>query len=94
MTDAGKIYICRRYLRGEYKNRLDDLKQLNRDTFASATEEVQLTSTLFEGGSAGGVVKFDKMILLSAIGDLLAEWDTAADPEPTPPAGIVQQFSA
>jgi hypothetical protein len=94
MTDADKILICRRFLRGEYKDRLAELKTLYQTTFATATEEVTLTSTSFEGGMTGGQMKFDKMILLAAIGDLLADVDPDALPEHPPGGGFVQQFSA
>lgn len=54
---------------------LADLKQLATDTFADATETVTITSTSFEGGSAGGQIAFPKDILGVAIEELIAEID-------------------
>lgn len=79
MADRDKLNYCVNYLRREYPStRLDDLKALARDVFASATEEVALTTTSFEGGAAGGQIKFDKTLLGLAIEKLLAEYGGAA----------------
>lgn len=74
-TDAEKKDTCRRFLRREYAGKLADLKNLARSVFADASEEVALTTASFEGGSGGGQIKFDKMTLLAAIEDVIAELD-------------------
>ncbi|CAN5459252.1 hypothetical protein BH20VER3_BH20VER3_00580 [soil metagenome] len=54
---------------------LDDLRQLAADTFASASDEVTINTVSYEGGSAGGQVKFEKVLVGIALEELLAELD-------------------
>ena len=50
-----------------------ELEALAASTFASATEEVTITSIGTEGTSSSGQVTMPKWLLLQAIEDLLAE---------------------
>jgi len=95
--DALKHSAVLQYLRRYYYVSGDTwnvaaLKTLANEVFASATEEVAITSTASELGSAGGILKFDKAILLSAIETLLLEVDPDNTPLP-PSAGYIPDFS-
>ena len=68
--------------------RLADLKTLAADTFASASDEVAINSVTYEGGSAGGQIKFEKALLGIALEELIAELDPDyVAPFPTAPIG-------
>lgn len=70
-----------------------DLRTLRDTAFPVATRTVTITSTSTEAGGAGaGEVTFDKMTLVAALNDLIAE----ADPVSQPPArgrGFQPDFS-
>lgn len=77
------------YLRDKYWNAdteewdVEDLRTMRDTAFASATRTVTITSTSTEAGGAGaGEITFDKMTLVAALNDLIAE----ADPSSQPPA--------
>lgn len=70
------LSYCLAYLRRKYTvANLADLKTLADDVFASATDEVAINTVTYEGGSAGGQIVFDKVILGQAIEQLIAEID-------------------
>lgn len=85
-------YLRRYYYQGNDTWNLVALKALATEAFASATDEVAITNTASELGSAGGIFKFDKAILLSAIETLLLEVDPDNTPLP-PSAGYIPDFS-
>ena len=71
--DALKIAGVKSYLR---RNKtLVELKALSDSTFASATEEVTITSIGTEGSSTSGQVSFPKWLLLQALEELISELD-------------------
>jgi hypothetical protein len=68
--DHQKISGIKAYLR--YKS-LAELQPLADAIFASATEEVTITGTNADGGSASGEVTFPKWLFLQAVMDVRAE---------------------
>lgn len=73
--DSEKIAGVKSYLR---RNKtLLELKALADSTFASATEEVTITSIGTEGSSTSGQVSFPKWLLLQALEEIIAELDPA-----------------
>jgi hypothetical protein len=75
--DSEKIAGVKSYLR---RNKtLVELKALADSTFASATEEVTITSIGTEGSNTSGQVSFPKWLLLQALEELISE----LDPSPT-----------
>lgn len=91
MSDADKVEYCYSYLYRKYRDDLPGLKALADEVFASATDEVAITSTSYEGGSASGTIKFDKAILGLAIERVLAELDP--DGTPAKPIGKVYKIN-
>ncbi len=71
MTDQQKISGVKSYLRRTKSTA--ELEALADTAFASATEEVVITSIGTEGSSTSGQVSFPKWLLLQAIEELLAE---------------------
>ena len=71
MTELDKISGVKSFLRRTKSNA--ELEALALSTFASATEEVVITSIGTEGTSSSGQVSFPKWLLLQAIEDLLTE---------------------
>ena len=71
MTELDKISGVKSFLRRTKTTA--ELEALALSTFASATEEVVITSIGTEGTSSSGQVSFPKWLLLQAIEDLLAE---------------------
>lgn len=77
------------YLREEYWDAeeeewdVDALRALRTTAFAAATRTVTITSTSTQaGGAAAGEVTFDKMTLVAALNELIAEADPASQPPP------------
>jgi hypothetical protein len=68
--DHEKISGIKSYLR--YKS-IEELQALSDAIFASATEEVTITGTAAEGGSANGEVAFPKWLYLEAVMDVRKE---------------------
>jgi hypothetical protein len=85
-------YLRRYYYLGDDTWNVVALKTLATEAFAAATDEVSITNTSSELGSAGGIFKFDKAILLAAIETLLAEVDPDNTPL-APPSGYIPDFS-
>lgn len=82
------LSYCLSYLRRKYTvANLADLKVLADEVFASATDEVTINTVSYEGGSAGGQIKFDKVILGQAIEQLIAEIDPDYVAPPFVPTG-------
>ena len=73
--DSEKIAGVKSYLRRNKS--LAELKALADSTFASATEEVTITSIGTEGSSTSGQVSFPKWLLLQALEELISELDPA-----------------
>jgi hypothetical protein len=71
VTDAQKISGVKSFLRRTKTTA--ELEALAASTFASATEEVIITSIGTEGSSTSGQVSFPKWLLLQAVEELLAE---------------------
>lgn len=71
MTDAQKISGVKSFLRRTKTTA--ELEALAASTFASATEEVIITSIGTEGSSTSGQVSFPKWLLLQAVEELLSE---------------------
>lgn len=77
-----KMYLGRKFetggggivLRGQtYAEGTDGLKLLADAVFATAQEEIVITSTSFEGGASSGQVRFSRTQLLTAIEELLQD---------------------
>lgn len=68
--DHHKVSGIKSYLR--YKS-LAELQALSDSIFASATEEVTITGTSAEGGSANGEVVFPKWLYLECVMDVRKE---------------------
>jgi len=68
--DHEKVSGIKSYLR--YKS-LEELQALADTIFASATEEVTITGTAAEGGSANGEVAFPKWVYLECVMDVRKE---------------------
>lgn len=68
--DHAKISGIKSYLR--YKS-IEELAALSDSIFASATEEVTITGTAADGGSANGEVAFPKWLYLEAVMDVRKE---------------------
>ena len=68
--DHAKVSGIKSYLR--YKS-LEELQALADSIFASATEEVTITGTAAEGGSANGEVAFPKWLYLEVVMDVRKE---------------------
>ncbi len=74
-----KMYLGRKFnggggivMRGKtYPDSIPGLQSLADDVFATASEEIVITSTSFEGGVSSGQVRFAKTTLLTAIEELL-----------------------
>lgn len=97
MDDNAKLLACVQYLRRVYYVGADAwnlaaLKALATTAFAEASKTVTIIGTNSEIGGASAQVTFDKMLLLSAIEQLLAEVDPAAPP-PGAPSGAYMDFS-
>ena len=71
MTDLDKISGVKSFLRRTKTTA--ELEALALATFASATEEVVITSLGSEGASSSGQVSFPRWLLLQAVEELLAE---------------------
>lgn len=71
MTDLDKISGVKSFLRRTKTTA--ELEALALSTFASATEEVVITSLGSEGASSAGQISFPKWLLLQAVEELLAE---------------------
>jgi hypothetical protein len=87
------------YLRDKYWNAADGtwdveaLREMRDAAFAAATRVITITSSSSEaGGAAAGEITFDRMTLVAALNDLLAEADPAAAP-PVRSRGIQVVFS-
>jgi hypothetical protein len=68
--DHQKVSGIKSYLR--YKS-LEELQDLSDSIFSSATEEVTITGTSADGGSANGEVAFPKWLYLEAVMDVRKE---------------------
>jgi hypothetical protein len=71
VTELDKISGVKSFLRRTKSNA--ELEALALSTFASATEEVVITSIGTEGTSSSGQVSFPKWLLLQAVEELLSE---------------------
>ena len=71
MTDLDKISGVKSFLRRTKTTQ--ELEALALATFASATEEVVITSLSSDGTGTGGQVSFPKWLLLQAVEELLSE---------------------
>lgn len=71
MTDLDKISGVKSFLRRT--KTAQELEALALATFASATEEVVITSLGSEGASSAGQISFPKWLLLQAVEDILSE---------------------
>jgi hypothetical protein len=71
VTDLDKISGVKSFLRRTKTTA--ELEALALATFASATEEVVITSLGSEGASSAGQISFPKWLLLQAVEELLAE---------------------
>lgn len=71
MTDLDKISGVKSFLRRTKTTA--ELEALALATFASATEEVVITSLGSEGASSAGQISFPKWLLLQAVEDILSE---------------------
>ena len=71
MTDLDKISGVKAFLRRTKTTA--ELEALALSTFASATEEVVITSLGSEGASSAGQISFPKWLLLQALEEILAE---------------------
>ena len=71
MTDLDKISGVKSYLRRTKTTQ--ELEALALATFASATEEVVITSLSSDGTGTGGQVSFPKWLLLQVVEEILAE---------------------
>lgn len=69
-SEHDKVSGIKSYLR--YKS-VEELAALSDAIFASATEEVTITGTSAEGGSANGEVAFPKWLYLEAVMDVRKE---------------------
>lgn len=70
MDDQNKIAGIKRYL--ARTKTTSELETLADTTFASASEEVTITSHNVDGAGASGIVSLPKWLLLQAIEELLA----------------------
>src|SRR5688572_19951067 len=75
------------YLRSKYWDAetgewdLEALREMRDAAFAAATRVITITSSSSEaGGAAAGEITFDRMTLVAALNDLIAEADPAAGP--------------
>jgi hypothetical protein len=75
LSSRQQIDYVKDYCRRLYQNDLAGLKTLAQQIFESATDEVVLTTTSFEGGTSGGQVKFNKMLAGIAVEELISEID-------------------
>lgn len=84
LSDRTKIETVKSYLRRTYPVSSDGsiatLQSLATQAYASATSSVTLTSTSSEGGSQSGQITFEKMSMLAALEELLAEYGNAGIP--------------
>jgi hypothetical protein len=71
VSDAQKITGVKSFLRRTKTT--DELEALALTAFASATEEVVITSIGTEGASSSGQISFPKWLLLQAIEEILAD---------------------
>jgi hypothetical protein len=71
VTDLDKISGVKSFLRRTKTTA--ELEALALATFASATEEVVITSLGSEGASSAGQISFPKWLLLQAVEDILSE---------------------
>jgi hypothetical protein len=74
-SDRSKISIAKAHLREIYANDLAGLKRYSAEVFAEATETVTLVNSSFEGGQGSGQITFEKILLLAAIRELIAEME-------------------
>jgi hypothetical protein len=68
--DHQKVHGIKSYLR--YKSK-EELQALSDSIFMAATEEVTITGTAADGGSANGEVAFPKWLYLSVVMDVRKE---------------------
>ena len=87
------------YLRDKYYDAqtgewdVEALKTMRDAAFAAATRAITITSSSSEaGGAAAGEITFDRMTLVAALNDLIAEADPASQP-PVRGRGIQVDFS-
>jgi hypothetical protein len=71
VSDAQKITGVKSFLRRTKTT--EELEELALAAFASATEEVVITSIGSEGASSSGQISFPKWLLLQAVEEILAE---------------------
>ena len=71
MSDAQKITGVKSFLRRTKTT--EELEELALAAFASATEEVVITSIGSEGASSSGQISFPKWLLLQAVEEIIAD---------------------
>lgn len=86
MDSAQRIETVRRALRYDYAADLEGLKALYQRVRASACRYVEITGSAHEGGSGQGVLVFERLEYLSAVLDVLGEFDPNAPAEIPPVA--------
>lgn len=84
MTYAERILAAKKYLRRKYVEDVDGLKTLAETIALGAFEAVTITGNAYEGGSANGLISFERLAYLSAVEDVIAELDPDNVPAPAP----------
>jgi hypothetical protein len=75
MSERQQADYIKSYLRRKFSADIPGLKAYADEVFGSATDEITVTTTSFEGGSVGGIPTFNKMTLLGAIEEVIEELD-------------------
>ncbi|HEX2101898.1 MAG TPA: hypothetical protein VHF69_14595 [Candidatus Synoicihabitans sp.] len=82
MDSADRIEVVKDYLRRKFRNDIPGLKALMESVATGALgTTVTIIGSTFEGGSANGVVTFERLEYLAAIMAVLDELDPADAPE-------------
>jgi hypothetical protein len=93
VDDAAKLETVKQYLRRKYATNVEGLKTLADRIAESAVKAVTITGQTFEGGSAQGVITFEKLAYLNAVEQLILELDPDNTPK-APPAVAFADFSS
>ncbi|XHR27540.1 MAG: hypothetical protein ACFUZC_16540 [Chthoniobacteraceae bacterium] len=92
--NRSNVEVWKRNFRRKYSGDLPTLRTLADTISAEAGEMVTITQSQFEGGSGTGIVTGNKLEMLAAVEELLAELDaTAANAAATPVRVIYPVFA-
>lgn len=89
--NLANVEVWKRRFRRKYATDVEGLKTLSDQIASEAGEVVTITQSNMEGGSASGVITGNKLEMLAAAEDIIAELDNTTPQEVA--RGLVIRFS-